>query len=48
MKPALVLKSVRSLRNAVATNINRARQREFIPKSALSLGIETSSLCNLD
>ena len=48
MKPALLLKSMRSLRNAVATNINRARQREFIPKSALSLGIETSSLCNLD
>ena len=48
MKPALLLKSVRSLRNAVATNVNRARQREFIPKSALSLGIETSSLCNLD
>jgi len=48
MKPALILKSVRSFRNAVATNVNRVRQREFIPKSALSLGIETSSLCNLD
>ena len=48
MKPALVLKSVRNLRNVVATNINRARDREFIPKSAISLGIETSSLCNLE
>jgi hypothetical protein len=48
MKPALILKSVRSVRNAVATNINRVRDREFIPKSAISLGIETSSLCNLE
>jgi sulfatase maturation enzyme AslB (radical SAM superfamily) len=48
MKPALILKSVRSVRNAIATNINRARDREFIPKSAISLGIETSSLCNLE
>ena len=48
MKPALILKSVRNLRNVVATNINRARDREFIPKSAISLGIETSSLCNLE
>ena len=48
MKPALILKSVRNLRNVVATNINRARDREFIPKSAISLGIETSSLCDLE
>src|ERR1700729_3553261 len=48
MKPALILKSVRNLRNVVATNFNRAREREFIPKSAISLGIETSSLCNLE
>jgi hypothetical protein len=48
MKPALLIKSVRSLKNAVAININRARGREFIPKGAHSLSIETSSLCNLE
>jgi hypothetical protein len=48
MKPALMIKSVRNLKNAVAININRARGREFIPKAAHSLGIETSSLCNLE
>lgn len=48
MKPALVLKSVRNLRNAMAINVNRLRGREFIPNAAISLGIETSSLCNLE
>jgi hypothetical protein len=48
MKTALVLKSVRNLRNAVAINLNRARGREFIPVAANSLGIETSSVCNLE
>ena len=48
MKPALLIKSVRNLKNAVAININRARGREFIPNGAHSLGIETSSLCNLE
>jgi hypothetical protein len=48
MKPALLIKSVRNLKNAVAININRARGREFIPKAVHSLGIETSSLCNLE
>lgn len=48
MKTALALKSVRNLRNAVAINFNRLRGREFIPKASVSLGIETSSLCNLE
>jgi hypothetical protein len=48
MKPALLIKSVRNLKNAVAINLNRARGREFIPKGAHSLSIETSSLCNLE
>jgi hypothetical protein len=48
MKPALLIKSVRNLKNAVAINLNRARGREFIPRAAHALGIETSSLCNLE
>jgi uncharacterized Fe-S cluster-containing radical SAM superfamily protein len=48
MKPALLIKSVRTLKNAVAININRARGREFIPKAPGALSIETSSLCNLE
>jgi hypothetical protein len=48
MTPALLVKSVRNLRNAVAININRSRGREFIPKGVASLCIETSSLCNLE
>jgi uncharacterized Fe-S cluster-containing radical SAM superfamily protein len=48
MKPALAIKSVRNLKNAIAININRARGREFIPKATFSLAIETSSLCNLE
>ena len=48
MKPALMIKSVRNLKNAVAININHVRGREFIPKATYSLGIETSSLCNLE
>ncbi len=48
MKPALVIKSVRNLRNAVAINVNFARGREFIPNAAHALGIETSSVCNLE
>ena len=48
MRPALLIKSVRNLKNAVAININRARGREFIPKATQSLAIETSSLCNLE
>src|SRR3984957_10526691 len=48
MKPALLIKSVRNLKNAVAINLNRARGREFIPKAVHSLGIETSSLCSLE
>ena len=48
MTPALLIKSVRSLKNAVAININRARGREFVPKGVPILSIETSSLCNLE
>lgn len=48
MRTALLIKSVRNFRNAVAININRARGREFIPNGAHSIAIETSSLCNLD
>ncbi len=48
MRAALLVKSVRNLKNTVAININRARGREFIPKGAHSLSIETSSLCNLE
>jgi MoaA/NifB/PqqE/SkfB family radical SAM enzyme len=43
-----VIKSVRNLRNVVATNVNRARGVEFIPSRLDNLSIETSSLCNLD
>jgi hypothetical protein len=46
--PALVIKSVRNFKNAVAININRARGREFIPKGVPTLSIETSSVCNLE
>lgn len=46
--PALVIKSVRNFKNAVAININRARGREFIPEGVPTLSIETSSLCNLE
>ena len=48
MNPALVIKSVRNLKNAVAINLNRARGRQFIPNGAHALSIETSSLCNLE
>jgi hypothetical protein len=48
MRTALLIKSVRNFKNAVAININRARGREFIPNGAHSLSIETSSLCNLE
>jgi len=48
MRSALLIKSVRNFKNAIAININRARGREFIPTGLHSLGIETSSLCNLD
>ncbi len=48
MTRALLIKSVRNLKNAVAININRARGREFIPKGVPTLSIETSSLCNLE
>jgi iron-sulfur cluster protein len=48
MRTALLIKSVRNFKNAVAINVNRARGREFIPVGAHALGIETSSLCNLD
>jgi uncharacterized Fe-S cluster-containing radical SAM superfamily protein len=48
VRSALLIKSVRNLKNAVAINVNRARGREFIPKGAHAIGIETSSLCNLD
>jgi hypothetical protein len=48
MTPALLIKSVRNLKNAVAININRARGKEFVPKGVPTLSIETSSLCNLE
>jgi MoaA/NifB/PqqE/SkfB family radical SAM enzyme len=48
MTPALLIKSARNFKNAVAININRARGREFIPKGVPTLSIETSSLCNLE
>jgi sulfatase maturation enzyme AslB (radical SAM superfamily) len=48
MKTNSVLKTVRNLRNAVSTNINRARGVEFIPAKVSTLSIETSSVCNLD
>jgi len=48
MKANSVLKTVRNLRNAVSTNINRARGVEFIPANVATLSIETSSVCNLD
>ena len=48
MKTNAIIKSVRNLRNAVATNVNRARGTEFIPVRGPALNIETSSLCNLD
>jgi sulfatase maturation enzyme AslB (radical SAM superfamily) len=48
MNPRLLIKSVRKLRNAVALNVNFVRGRQFIPKARGSLGIETSSYCNLN
>jgi len=44
----LFVKSVRNLRNAVMTHINRKVGREFIPGPRTALSIETSSICNLD
>jgi hypothetical protein len=48
MNPRLLIKSVRKVRNAVALNVNFMRGRQFIPKARGSLGIETSSYCNLN
>jgi sulfatase maturation enzyme AslB (radical SAM superfamily) len=44
----LFVKSVRNLRNAVMTHVNRRLGREFIPGPRTALAIETSSICNLD
>ena len=44
----LLVKSVRNLRNALMTHINRRAGREFIPGHRRALSIETSSICNLD
>jgi hypothetical protein len=44
---ALLSKSLRNLRNAVAIHFNHARGRTFIPRVRDTLSIETSSLCNL-
>jgi sulfatase maturation enzyme AslB (radical SAM superfamily) len=46
-KPRLLVKSVRNVRDAARTHINRARGLAFIPKGPGVLGIETSSYCNL-
>lgn len=47
MNPRLFLKSVRNLKITIATKINRARGREFIPAQRGPLHIDTSSICNL-
>ena len=47
MSKATVVKAVRNARNAVAINFNRVMRREFIPRQAGFLNIETSSVCNL-
>jgi hypothetical protein len=44
----LLVKSVRNMRNAVMTHINRRMGREFIPGPRTALSLETSSICNLD
>ena len=44
----LFVKSIRNMRNAVMTHINRRAGREFIPGPRNALNIETSSICNLD
>jgi hypothetical protein len=44
----LLVKSVRNMRNALMTHINRRLGREFIPGPRKALNIETSSVCNLD
>src|SRR5215831_4848085 len=47
LRKARIVKSIRNARNAVAINFNRLMQREFIPRRAGLLNIETSSVCNL-
>jgi Iron-sulfur cluster-binding domain len=44
----LFVKSIRNMRNAMMTHINRRAGREFIPGPRTLLSIETSSVCNLD
>ena len=44
----LFLKSARNLKVATETRLNRALGREFIPARRQCLGIETSSICNLN
>jgi hypothetical protein len=44
----LFVKSIRNMRNAMMTHINRKAGREFIPGPRTFLNIETSSICNLD
>jgi sulfatase maturation enzyme AslB (radical SAM superfamily) len=47
LKPRLLVKSVRNVRDAARTRINKARGQSFIPKGPGTLSIETSSYCNL-
>jgi hypothetical protein len=44
----LFVKSIRNMRNAAMTHINRRAGREFIPSPRTALSIETSSIGNLD
>src|SRR5262249_18966788 len=44
----LFVKSVRNMRNALMTHLNRRAGRQFIPAARTALSIETSSVCNLD
>jgi MoaA/NifB/PqqE/SkfB family radical SAM enzyme len=47
VSPKLIARSVRNLASGFEIRLNRRLGREFIPQHGITLGVETSSLCNL-
>src|SRR5947209_7216196 len=46
-QPKVISRSIRNFASGMEVRLNRSLGREFIPKRADTLSIETSSLCNL-
>jgi hypothetical protein len=47
MNPKVIGRKARRVASGLEVRVNRLLGREFIPKNSTTLGIETSSLCNL-